>query len=165
MTKIEPCTLVFFGAGGNLSRKKLIPSLFHLEMLQRLPQHLVILGCDIVEYERDAWLDGVGEILRDKHGKDIDEAALKRFCARLHYFAVPPNDDDAYARLQTLLDDDPKFPPNVVYYMAVRPADYPGIVDKLGNVGLLKENNGWRRVVIEKPFGYDLHAEIGRAHV
>jgi len=156
MTKIEPCTLVFFGAGGNLSRKKLIPSLFHLEMLQRLPQHLVILGCDIVEYERDAWLDGVGEILRDKHGKDIDEAALKRFCARLHYFAVPPNDDDAYARLQTLLDDDPKFPPNVVYYMAVRPADYPGIVDKLGNVGLLKENNGWRRVVIEKPFGYDL---------
>ena len=156
MTNIEPCTLVFFGAGGNLSRKKLIPALFHLEMLQRLPPHLVILGCDIVEYERDAWLDGVGEILREKHGKDIDEAALKRFCARLHYFAVPPGDDAAYARLQALLDDGPSFPPNVVFYMAVRPVDYPGIVDKLGNVGLLKENNGWRRVVIEKPFGYDL---------
>ena len=65
MTKIEPCTLVFFGAGGNLSRKKLIPALFHLEMLQRLPPHLVILGCDIVEYERDAWLN-----------------AVARFCAR-----------------------------------------------------------------------------------
>ena len=69
----EPCTLVFFGAGGNLSRKKLIPSLFHLEMLQRLPQHLVILGCDITAYEREAWLKVVSDILRERHGKDIDE--------------------------------------------------------------------------------------------
>ncbi len=156
MKIIDPCTLAFFGAAGNLSRKKLIPALFHLEMAQRLPHHLVILGCDITQRSKEEWLSFVCEILRNLHGEKIDEVALQRFCARLNYFALPLGDDTAYARLATLLDDDPTFPPNVVYYMAVRPADYPSIVDKLGNVGLLKQNKGWRRVVIEKPFGYDL---------
>ncbi|GAB4118151.1 MAG: glucose-6-phosphate dehydrogenase [Sideroxydans sp.] len=156
MKTLEPCTLVFFGAGGNLSRKKLIPALFHLEMLGRLPQDLVILGCDITHYDTDAWHAMVGDIVHERYGDKLEEAVLQRFCARLHYFAVPPGDDGAYARLQELLDDDPKFPPNIMYYMAVRPADYPGIVEKLGVVGLLKQKNGWRRVVIEKPFGYDL---------
>ncbi|GAB1233116.1 glucose-6-phosphate dehydrogenase [Ferrigenium sp. UT5] len=156
MKTLEPCTLVFFGAGGNLSRKKLIPALFHLEMLGRLPQDLVILGCDITHYETDAWHAMVGDIVHERYGEKLDQTVLKRFCARLHYFAVPPGDDGAYARLQKLLDDDPNFPPNIMYYMAVRPADYPAIVEKLGGVGLLKQKNGWRRVVVEKPFGYDL---------
>lgn len=156
MKTLEPCTLVFFGAGGNLSRRKLIPALFHLETLQRLPEHLIILGCDISLYDPEQWLGFVCGILRELHGTKIDEAALLRFCARLYYFAIPIGDENAYARLQTLLSDDSIFPPNVVYYMAVRPADYPGIVEKLGDVGLFNQHNGWRRVVIEKPFGYDL---------
>ena len=156
MKTLDPCTLTFFGAGGNLSRRKLIPALFHPETAQRLPEHLVILGCDITHYKREVWLVFVSDILRERHGKNIDEAALERFCARLHYFALPSGDEDAYTRLRKLLDDDPNFPPNIVYYMAVRPVDYPGIVDKLGSVGLLQQKNGWRRVVIEKPFGYDL---------
>ena len=156
MKPISPCTLTFFGASGNLSRRKLIPSLFNLEIAKRLPQHLVILGCDLKEYSQEAWLKFVSDILHEVHGKKIDEEALQRFCARLHYFALPPGDDAAYLRLQKMLDDDPIFPPNIVYYMAVRPVDYPGIVENLGNVGLLKQKKGWRRVVIEKPFGYDL---------
>ena len=156
MEALDPCTLVFFGAGGNLSRKKLIPALFHLEVLQRLPDNLVILGCDITHYETDAWHRMVSDILRAHHGETLDEAVLKRFCARLNYFAVSPDDSAVYSRLQQLLEGDTKFPPNIMYYMAVRPVDYPDIVEKLGAVGLLKQKNGWRRVVIEKPFGYDL---------
>jgi glucose-6-phosphate 1-dehydrogenase len=156
MKNLDPCTLTIFGAGGNLSRRKLLPALFHLEMLNRLPQNMAILGCDIAHHANEAWLELVSGILRERHGAQIDEVALARFLVRLHYFAVPPDDDDAYARLRKLLDEDPGFPPNIVYDMAVRPADYPGIVDKLGNAGLLKQKNGWRRVVIEKPFGYDL---------
>jgi glucose-6-phosphate 1-dehydrogenase len=158
MKTLDSCTLTIFGAGGNLSRRKLIPALFHLETAQRLPDHMVILGCDITPRERTDWLEFVSGILRELHGHDIDEIALQRFCGRLHYFAIPPDDDTAYSRLQKLLDDGPDLPPNIVYYMAVRPTDYPGIIDKLGNVGLLKEKNGWRRVVIEKPFGYDLQS-------
>jgi len=156
MKIIEPCTLAIFGAGGNLSQRKLIPALFRLEIAKHLPEQMVILGCDIVLRSGDEWLKLVTEILRGVYAKEIDEDALKRFCQRWRYFAIPPGDDSAYTQLQKLLDESKDFPPNVVYYMAVRPADYPTIVEKLGNVGLLKEKNGWRRVVIEKPFGYDL---------
>ncbi len=156
MKKIEPCTLAIFGAGGNLSRRKLIPALFRLELGNRLPEHLAILGCDIVPRTPDEWLSLVEQIVRPMYPDGVDEAALQRFSARLHYFALPPGDEGAYARLQQLIDGGDKFPGNVVFYMAVRPVDYPVIVDRLGEVGLLRQNSGWRRVVIEKPFGYDL---------
>ena len=78
MKTLDPCTLTFFGAGGNLSRRKLIPALFHLETVRQLPEHLVILGCDIAHYEREVWLGFVSDILRERHGKNINEEALQR---------------------------------------------------------------------------------------
>jgi glucose-6-phosphate 1-dehydrogenase len=152
----DPCTLAIFGAGGNLSQRKLIPALFRLEIGKRLPEQMVLLGCDIVLRSDEEWLTLVTRILREVYAKGIDEVAFKRFCQRWRYFAIPPGDDSTYERLQKLLEGNENIPPNVIYYMAVRPADYPTIVEKLGNVGLLKEKNGWRRVVVEKPFGYDL---------
>jgi glucose-6-phosphate 1-dehydrogenase len=156
MKTLEPCTVVIFGAAGNLSRRKLVPALFRLEMVKRLPEHMVILGCGIEQRDRDAWIDEVAKMLQPVYPQGIDQPALERFCARMHYHAIPPGDDAAYQRLQQLLEGNADFPPNKVYYMAVRPAEFPAIIDKLGGVGLLKQKNGWRRVVIEKPFGYDL---------
>ena len=156
MKTIEPCTLALFGAGGNLSRRKLMTALFRLELEHRLPEQMAILGCDIVERSREQWLALVEEIIRPLHPEGIDEAALQRFMVRLHYFVLPPSDETAYARLQQMIEGSDTFPGNVVFYMSVRPADYPVIVEKLGGVGLLQQKNGWRRVVIEKPFGYDL---------
>ncbi len=156
MKTIDPCTLAIFGAGGNLSRRKLIPALFRLELAQRLPEQLAIIGCDIVQRSREEWLSMIAEIVRPLYPNGVDEMALQRFSARLHYFAVMPGDDAAYTRMRQILEGNADFSPNVVFYMAVRPADYPIIVDKLGEAGLLKQKNGWRRVVIEKPFGYDL---------
>ena len=156
MKVIEPCTLVIFGAAGNLSRLKLIPSLFRLEMAQRLPVLLSIVGCSIELREHEEWIAEVVKILEVVYPEGIDKTALERFCARMHYHAIPPGDDASYQRLQQMLEEGKAFPPNVVFYMSVSPAAFPGIVDKLGNVGLLKQTHGWRRVVIEKPFGYDL---------
>ncbi|MDR2195290.1 MAG: glucose-6-phosphate dehydrogenase [Gallionellaceae bacterium] len=158
MTKtLEPCTLVIFGAGGNLSRNKLIPALFDLEAAGRLPERMLILGCDVMPHQREAWLDFVANSLRRTYPDGLNETALQRFCARWHYFDTPIDDMTVYARLQQLLEGtNSDFPPNVMYYMAVRPSAFPSIVEHLSNVGLLSERNGWRRVVIEKPFGYDL---------
>lgn len=156
MKVIDPCTLVIFGAAGNLSRRKLIPALFRLEIAKRLPDRLIILGCGIELREREAWVAAVCDMLQQAFPQGLDQAAQGRFCARMHYQAIPPGDDAAYTRLQQSLDDNPEFPPNRVYYMAVRPSEFPAIIEALGGVGLLKEKNGWRRVVIEKPFGYDL---------
>ena len=156
MKIIEPCTLVIFGAAGNLSRLKLIPALFSLERAGRLPDKLVLLGCNIEKRQREEWTVEVRNILQPLFPNGIDTVALERFCARWHYHASPPGDDAAYLGLQQMIEKDDAFPPNVVYYMAVRPAGVQEIVEKLGGVGLLKQKNGWRRVVIEKPFGYDL---------
>ncbi len=156
MKTIEPCTLVIFGAGGNLSRLKLIPALFSLEKAGRLPEWLVFLACNIEKRSRDSWIDDVRKIVMplqsNGHGMDV----IERFLARWHYHANTPGDATAYLQLQQMIEQDETFPPNAVYYMAVRPADVQGIIEKLGEAGLLKQRNGWRRVVIEKPFGYDL---------
>src|SRR3989338_6973568 len=156
MKTMEPCTLVIFGAAGNPSRLKLIPSLFRLELAKRLPEHVLILGCSIELRQREEWIAEVVKMLETIYKEGIDKAALERFCARMHYHAIPPGDDAAYQRLKQTLEENKNFPPNIVFYMSVSPAAFPEIVDKLGNVNLLKEEHGWRRVVIEKPFGYDL---------
>ena len=156
MKVLDPCTLVIFGAAGNLSRRKLIPALFSLEVANRLPERMVILGCNIEHRQRDEWIATVTEMLQPLHPQGLDQTALQRFNARLHYHAIPPGDDAAYTRLQQLLEGNADFPSNIVFYMSVRPAEFPAVIDKLGQAELLKQKNGWRRVVIEKPFGYDL---------
>ena len=156
MKTIEPCTLVIFGAGGDLARRKLIPGLFHLDIANRLPDQVAILACGRKPWSREQWLAEVLTMLQAKYPPAEVEAACKRFCARLHYHANPPDDADSYRRLRALLENNPELPPNIVFYMSVRPAEFPAIIEKLGDLGLLKQKNGWRRVVIEKPFGYDL---------
>ena len=156
MKTIEPCTLVIFGARGNLSRIKLIPALFRLETMGRLPGSMAILACGLEKCTREQWLDEVGSALKAKFPLGIDESAFARFRDRLHYHASPPEDAEAYTRMKQTIAENPAFPPNVVFYMSVRPAEFPEIIANLGKVDMLKQNNGWRRVVIEKPFGHDL---------
>jgi glucose-6-phosphate 1-dehydrogenase len=156
MKTLESCTLMIFGAGGNLARIKLIPALFRLETAGRLPEKMVILASSREAWDREQWLDEVSTMLHDKYPKGYDEQAFKRFRARLHYHPNPPDDVDSYQKLHKLLDEDSAFPPNVVFYMSVRPPEFPGIIERLSGVGLLKQKHGWRRVVIEKPFGHDL---------
>lgn len=152
----EPCTLVIFGAGGNLSRKKLIPALFQLERSGRLPEKMVILASSLDPWSREEWLEEVAKMLLQKYPNGVDEKAFERFRERLYYHRSSLVDTEVYQKLKKSLEDTPEFPANIVFYMAVRPAEFPNLIEKLANAGLLHENAGWRRVVIEKPFGYDL---------
>ncbi|NDU85594.1 MAG: glucose-6-phosphate dehydrogenase [Ferrovum sp.] len=151
MKNLDPCTVVIFGAAGNLARRKLIPALFQLERLGRFPESLSILALSLEDRTRDAWQEEVRQILSEQP-YDI----LEKFLARWHYQRIEPTEAGSYLSLKETLLDTSRFSANQVFYMAVRPADYPGIVEQLGGQGLLQEKNGWRRVVIEKPFGYDL---------
>ncbi len=156
MKTMEPCTIVILGAGGDLARRKLIPALFRLELFKRLPDNMAILGCGRKPMSHEQWVADVLDMLKQKHKPEVIEQAFARFSTRLHYHANPPDDAEAYQRLQKTLENNPQLPPNIIFYMSVRPAEFPPIIEQLGNVGLLQEKNGWRRVVIEKPFGYDL---------
>ena len=154
--KIDPCTLVLFGAAGNLSRVKLMPGLFRLDAAGRLPDHMAILSVGRGEVSREEWQADIKSMLDTKFKKGYDAKVFERFIARNHYHANPPNDDTAFIKMKATLSDEKIFPQNLAYFLSVRPVDFAPVVEQLAQVGLTQEDKYWRRVVIEKPFGTDL---------
>ena len=156
MSKIDPCTLVLFGASGNLSRVKLMPGLFRLDSLGRLPDAMKILSVGRQEVDLTAWRADIKTMLDAKFKKGYDAQVFERFIARNFYHANPPTDPNAFTKLKTTLSDENVFPQNLAYFLSVRPVDFAPVVESLTLVGLTQEDKYWRRVVIEKPFGTDL---------
>lgn len=154
--KIDPCTLVLFGASGNLSRIKLMPGLFRLDAAGRLPDHMAILSVGRGELSREAWASEIKGMLDAKFKNGYDEKVFERFIARNHYHSNPPTDPDAFKKLAAKLAEENVFPQNLAYFLSVRPTDFATIVAQLAGVGLVDESKYWRRVLIEKPFGTDL---------
>lgn len=153
---VEPCTYVIFGATGNLSRLKLMPALYHLETAERLPEGTSILVLGRRDWDRDTCVNNIREWVGAKARGGIDDRTFERFAARLHYFRADLNEAGSYRALAEHLAGEQNFAGNMAFYMAIRPADFLKVIKHLSAVDLLKENHGWRRVVVEKPFGYDL---------
>jgi len=152
----DPCTYVIFGSTGNLSRLKLMPALYHLETAGRLPQGTVILAVGRRGWDREQWIAEAKDMVLAKARGGLDEAVFQRFRERLHYFEGDLCDAAMYTTMRELLGNDSLFPQNAAFYMSIRPAEFGIVVENLSVAGLLHEEHGWRRVVIEKPFGYDL---------
>lgn len=151
----ESCTFVIFGATGNLAAIKLLPALYHLEEAGRLPESMRILCFGRRPHTDESWRTEVENSLqtRTRHGLKLE--VMQRFAARIHYFEGDLNEIESYQRLASHVQEHKHFPGNMVFYMAIRPAEFGRVSDFLGQAGLNSESNGWRRVVIEKPFGYD----------
>ena len=154
--KIDPCTLVLFGASGNLSRIKLIPGLFRLDAAGRLADDMKILSVGRGEVALEDWRADIKGMLDAKFKNGYDQEVFKRFIARNFYHANPPTDPDAFGKMKAKLSDEKVFPQNIAYFLSVRPTDFAPVVEQLSGVGLLDESKHWRRVLIEKPFGTDL---------
>ena len=154
--KIDPCTLVLFGASGNLSRVKLIPGLFRLDSLNRLPEKMKILSVGRAEVDLAAWRSDIKSMLDAKFKKGYDAHVFERFIARNFYHANMADDTNAFPKMKQVLSNEAIFPQNFAYFLSVRPVDFASVVDSLANAGLTQENQYWRRVVVEKPFGTDL---------
>jgi glucose-6-phosphate 1-dehydrogenase len=154
--KIDPCTLVLFGASGNLARIKLIPGLFHLDEAGRLADDMKILSVGRGEVSEEAWRADIKGMLDAKFKNGYDQKVFERFIKRNHYHANPPTDPNAFEKMKDRLSDEKSFPQNLAYFLSVRPTDFATVVAQLSGVGLLDESKYWRRVLIEKPFGTDL---------
>ena len=153
----EPCTYVIFGATGNLSRIKLMPALYHLDMANRLPEGTRILAIGRRPWDQQKWLSEVRDMVLAKSKDDFDEAVFQRFSARLHYHQGDIGLPQCYTELAALLNDKKNlFPKNIAFYLSISPADFGTVMEMLSNNQLFDEELGWRRVIIEKPFGYDL---------
>jgi len=151
---MDDCTFVIFGATGNLARVKLLPALYHLDIAGRLPEGLKVVGFGRRDWSDESWRAQVQEMFA---GDGNDPAVLERFCARLSFFRGDLGAAEVYPALRDYLRDG-QFSPNLIFYMAIRPADFGKVSRHLGEVELNRENGGWRRLVIEKPFGYDLES-------
>lgn len=154
----QPCTFVIFGATGNLSQVKLMPALYHLEVENRIPEGTVILCSGRREWDRAAWIEAVRVMVEAKARGGLEVEVFERFAARVHYFRGDLTNAEMYTSLHALLSAGTTFPRNIAFYMSIRPAEFGVVSQNLSRVGLLDEEQGWRRVVIEKPFGYDLES-------
>ncbi|KAF3977861.1 MAG: glucose-6-phosphate dehydrogenase [Methylococcales symbiont of Iophon sp. n. MRB-2018] len=156
--KAEACTYVIYGATGNLSRIKLIPALYHLDVENLLPDGSKIVALGRREWDQQKWQSEVRDMLEEKARGGVDEAIFKRFCKRMHYHKGDISQQESYVALANTLTDSQKFPQNQAFYLAISPSDFANTIKLLSKSDLLKEDAGWSRVVIEKPFGYDLQS-------
>lgn len=151
---IDPCTVVIFGATGSLTRLKLIPALYRLDVAGRLHEDIKIIAFARRDWSQKKWIEEVTIMLENLRGSD--HGAFKRFCRRLLYLRGDLTKPDGYQTVKEKLDTQADYPANAVFYLSVRPADFPLVIEKLGESDLSNERGGWRRIVIEKPFGSDL---------
>ena len=158
MNIIEPCTFVIFGATGHLSRNKLMPALYHLEVERSIPEGSLILCLGRSEWTSESWREEVRSFITDKVRGGIDENVFSRFASRFRYMQGDLNDDELYKKIKSLLETNANFSANAAFYMALRPAEFGVVIQKLGESELANDTHGWRRVVIEKPFGSDLES-------
>lgn len=153
----DPCTYVIYGATGNLSQLKLMPALFHLEQADRLHENTRIIGIGRRHWTQASWVEQVKQWVEKKARGGLDQDVFQRFADKLEYFEGDLNEDTSYNKLKTFLGD-VKFSDNIAFYLSISPSLFGAVVEHLSRVELLKQDHGWRRIVIEKPFGYDLES-------
>ena len=152
-----PTSIIIFGASGDLTQRKLVPSLFNLYCKGRLPKQFRIVGYGSSDFSDDSFrahlTEGMKEFSDAKYtAKEWNEFASNIFFIRRGYTA------EDFTHLDEFLNEKEGEGGNRVFYMATPPDAFPKIIDLLGDTKQLKEAHGWRRVVIEKPFGTDLES-------
>ena len=155
-----PCVLVIFGASGDLTKRLLIPSIYHLKRSELLPANFAIAGVARTQQTDGAFSENLQKALKQFSNESTDASAWDWLASRMRYLSGDLDDPATYQRLTKLLGEiDGKFGTggNYLFYFAVPAGEFEDIVKQLGAAGLAREAAGhWRRVVIEKPFGTDL---------
>jgi len=158
----DPCVMVIFGAAGDLTRRKLIPALYNLAKLQLLSREFAVVGVAHTAMSTEDFRKKVDDDLKQFIEGEVDPDLAEWFVRRMHYVTGEFDDQKIYPQLKELLekaDQDHSTHGNYFFYLATA-ADYFGpIVKNLAANGLMEENNDhWRRVIIEKPFGHDIES-------
>ncbi len=157
-----PCTLVIFGAGGDLTKQLLMPAIYNLSKAKLLSEKFAIIAVDRtpkpVEDFRDYLAEGIRSFVSDTAAgpatEPFNREAWEFVASRITHFAGDLTQSDTYARLHGLVE---KTGGNVIFYLAVASQLFGTIIEHIGAVGLTQEKGDcFRRVIIEKPFGTDL---------
>ena len=162
----DPCMVVLFGATGDLSHRKVVPALFQLWRSNLLPHEFRLVAVARRSYD-DATFRREMRTAVETHSRvqPVDPQVWSEFERRITYERVnfdTPADFERLSRRLNEIDIDAGTHGNMLFYLATQESAFPVIVHQLGRVGLDHEvhEGGWRRVVIEKPFGHDLDSAI-----
>jgi glucose-6-phosphate 1-dehydrogenase len=158
----DPCVMAIFGAAGDLTARMLVPALYNLARADLLSKEFAVLGVARKPMTDDDFRKQILENVKQYCGDCVDDALWASFSRRFYYLAGDFNDDKLFPQLKDRLaqiDRDHATHQNVFYYLATAPSYFGKIVEKLASNGLMEQNNEhWRRVIIEKPFGHDLES-------
>ncbi len=161
--KVDPFTMVIFGGSGDLSRRKLLPTLFHLYMEDQLPAGFSILGFGRHRISDEQYREMIKDSVKKFSEEPFDELRWDEFSARVFFLSAEYEADDSYKRLFKKLSDittqTEKYARNVIYYMAVPPQTTPVVVPKLKEHGLSK-GKFTAKIIVEKPFGNDFSSAV-----
>jgi glucose-6-phosphate 1-dehydrogenase len=155
-----PCSIVIFGASGDLTARKLIPAFYHLCKDKQLPSAFRVIGFARRDKTDESWRNELREELNQfSRTQPVDEAVWKEFAKNLFYCRGDLTDAAAYKKLEELLTSFGSGPlrENLLLYLATQPSQFGEVIEQLHRAGLLhKDGAGWQRIVVEKPFGHDL---------
>src|SRR5579872_3541648 len=158
----DPCTMVIFGAGGDLTKRLLVPALYNLKSTNLLPNEFALIGFSGNKYTSQEFRETQSKDIREFATTKVDDATWDWFNERIEYVQGDFNDPAAYKRLAETMakvDQQHSTKGNCLFYLAVAPRFFDVVIKQLGAAGLVNEEAGrWRRVIIEKPFGHDLES-------
>jgi glucose-6-phosphate 1-dehydrogenase len=161
----EPCSIVIFGASGDLTARKLVPALYQLHKEKQMPPDFRIVGLARREKTDESWRRELRQALDQfSRTKPVEDKVWAEFSSRIAYCCGDLADAAAYETLKKRIDSFPneKLRQNLLFYLATAPSQFSLVVEQLHQAGLLHKElgngQGWQRIVIEKPFGHDLES-------
>lgn len=157
----QPCTLVIFGATGDLTHRKLVPALYNLALDGDLPTSLTVVGFARRDKSNEEFRAELEEAARKFSRQPIEDELWETFSNSIFYHRSEFSDQEGYTRLSTLLDkidQERGTRGNRLFYLAASPDQFEEIIENLKSAGLHNNSSqdGWSRVIVEKPFGTDL---------
>ncbi|WP_029408536.1 glucose-6-phosphate dehydrogenase [Thiomicrorhabdus sp. Milos-T2] len=154
---VEANTYVVFGATGNLSLTKLMPAFYHLECVGRLPEDMRIVAIGRRDWQQADWQAEIQKYIEPIARGGFDRQVFDAFVKRMDYVQMDISQPEAYEMLAETLAD-AKYSSKIAFYLSLGPDLFGQVTAELKAHGLLDETKGWRRVVLEKPFGYDVES-------
>jgi glucose-6-phosphate 1-dehydrogenase len=154
--------IVIFGASGDLTSRKLIPAIYSLNIQKLMPQKFAVVGIGRTKISTDEFRKKMYEAIKGfSEEKETDEKHITVFTEELHYFSLDYSGENMSLQLAEILqqiDNNYGIGGNYIFYLATPPSLYETIAINLAKSGLCDQKNGFRRIIIEKPFGYDLES-------
>lgn len=155
---MEPTTFVLFGATGDLAKRKIYPALYQLFIDQKVPQSFSLIGLGRRELSHESFQENVKQSLITFARSEAKDADVKKFLLAFRYHVLDVDRKEDYTKLLRLVEereDELNITPNRMFYLSVAPEFFETIAANIRESGL-GSANGWKRLVIEKPFGHDL---------